>query len=76
MVQIAYLTELNLQICDYAQNDAFVAKIVNTGLTNIFMVIFAPDERLPSSATLPSRDYDLPTISKVSILRKKFAGAY
>merc|ERR1711973_516244 len=53
MVYIAYFTELNLQICDYAQNDAFVAKIVNTRLTNIFMAIFAPDERLPSSATLP-----------------------
>ena len=27
-------------------------KIVNTRLTKIFMAIFAPDERLPSSATL------------------------
>ena len=52
MVYIAYFTELNLQICDYAQNDAFVAKIVNTRLTTIFMAIFALDERLPSSATL------------------------
>ena len=34
------------------KNDAFVAKIVNTGLTKIFMVIFAPDKRLPSFATL------------------------
>ena len=34
------------------KNDAFVAKIVNTRLTKIFMAIFAPDERLPSSATL------------------------
>ena len=34
------------------KNDAFVAKIVNTGLTKIFIAIFAPDERLPSSATL------------------------
>ena len=32
--------------------DAFVAKIVNTRLTKIFMAIFAPDERLPRSATL------------------------
>ena len=32
--------------------DAFVAKIVNTRLVKIFMAIFAPDERLPSSATL------------------------
>ena len=34
------------------KNDAFVAKIVNTRMTKIFMAIFAPDERLPSSATL------------------------
>ena len=30
----------------------FDAKIVNTRLTKIFIAIFAPDERLPSSATL------------------------
>ena len=35
------------------KNDAFDAKIVNTRLTEIFIAIFAPDERLPSSATLP-----------------------
>ena len=34
------------------KNDAFDAKIVNTHLTKIFIAIFAPDERLPSSATL------------------------
>ena len=34
------------------KNNAFVAKIVTTRLTEIFMAIFAPDERLPSSATL------------------------
>ena len=34
--------------------DAFDAKIVNTLLTKIFIAIFAPDERLPSSATLLS----------------------
>ena len=34
------------------KKDAFDAKIVNTRLTKIFMAIFAPDERLPSSATL------------------------
>ena len=28
------------------------AKIVNMRLTKIFMAIFAPDERLPTSATL------------------------
>ena len=41
-----------LKICDYAQKDAFVAKIVNTRLTKNFIAIFAPDERLLSSATL------------------------
>ena len=34
------------------KNGAFDAKIVNTRLTKIFIAIFAPDERLPSSATL------------------------
>ena len=34
------------------KNDAFVAKIVNMRFTKIFMAIFAPDERLPRSATL------------------------
>ena len=32
------------------KNDSSVAKIVNTRLTQIFMAIFAPDERLPTSA--------------------------
>ena len=43
------------KICKFAitcKNDAFVAKIVNMCLAKIFIVIFAPDERLPSSATL------------------------
>ena len=34
------------------KNDAFIAKIVNMRLTKISMAIFAPDERLPNSATL------------------------
>ena len=34
------------------KNDAFDAKIVKTRLTKIFIASFAPDERLPSSATL------------------------
>ena len=34
------------------KNDTFDAKIVNTRLMKIFLAIFAPDERLPSSATL------------------------
>ena len=40
------------QGCTPRKNDTFVAKIVNTRLTKIFMAIFALDERLPSSATL------------------------
>ena len=43
------------QFCKFAitrKNDAFDAKIVNTRLTKIFIAIFVPDERLPSSATL------------------------
>ena len=36
-------------LCVY---DAFVAKMVNTRLTKVCMTIFAPDERLPTSATL------------------------
>ena len=39
------------------KNDAFDAKIVNTRLTNIFIAIFAPDERLPSSATQLNSQY-------------------
>ena len=35
------------------KNDSFVAKIVNTHLTKIFMTIFAPDERLPKCQVLP-----------------------
>ena len=58
MVYIAYVTELNLQICDLAKNDAFVAKIANMRLTKFFMAIFAPDERLPSSATLVDNNLD------------------
>ena len=35
------------------KNDAFDAEIVNTQLTKIFIVIFAPDKGLRSSATVP-----------------------
>ena len=47
-------------ICKFAimrKNDAFFASIVITRLTKIFMTIFAPDERLSSSATLPVPDF-------------------
>ena len=51
MVYINYY-QLNLQICNYIQNDAFVAKIGNTRLTKNKVGIFALAERLPISATL------------------------
>ena len=52
MVSNVYYTKLNLQICNYAQNDAFVANIANMRLTKIFVDTFALTERLPTSATL------------------------
>ena len=52
MVDIAYHTELNLQICNYAQNDAFVAKVANIRQMKSFVAIYAFAERLPTSATL------------------------
>ena len=39
------------------KNNTFDEKIVNTRLTKIFIAIFAPDERLPSSATLGGEQY-------------------
>ena len=62
------------------KNDAFVAKIVNMGLTKILMTILAPDERLPSSATLTRRDIlihifiDFLTISVRSIIPPQTPG--
>ena len=53
MVYIAYYTELNLQICNYAQQRRFCCKkIANTRLTETFVAIFALAKRLPTSATL------------------------
>ena len=45
VVYITYFTELNLQICDYAQKRRISREIVNTRLTKIFMATFAPDEK-------------------------------
>ena len=39
------------------KNDAFHAKIVNTPLMKIVIAVFAPDERLPSSATLAQTNF-------------------
>ena len=52
------------------KNDAFVAKIVNTRLTKIFMAIFAPNEMLPSSATLLHNDPI--TIQKILLAEDPF----
>ena len=52
MIYIAYHTESNLQMLQLRAKDAFVAKIVNTCLTNLFLAIFALAERLSTSATL------------------------
>ena len=54
MVFIAYYTELILQICDYAQKRRIYRKNFKYALDeNFHGIFFAPDERLPSSATLP-----------------------
>ena len=59
MLCIAYYTEFNLQIRNYAQKRrrwAVGEKIVNTRWTKKFMAIFALAERLPTSATLVARE--------------------
>ena len=56
MVYIAYFTELILQICDYAQKRRIWCKNCKYAFNEIFIAIFAPDERLPSSATLSGVD--------------------
>ena len=52
MVNIAYYTEFNLQICNYAQKRRICRENCNYALDKIFMTIFAADERLPSPASL------------------------
>ena len=52
MVYIAYFTELNLQICEYAQKRSICRENCKYAVAKIIMTIFAPDEWLPSSATL------------------------
>ena len=68
MVYIAYFTELICKFAIMRKNDAFVAKMVNTRLTKVFMTILAPDERLPTSATL--NDFTSEFIVQSYILRK------
>ena len=52
MVYIAYFTEVNLQICDYAQKRRIRRENCKYALDENFHGHFVPDERLPSSATL------------------------
>ena len=52
MVYIAYYTDLNLQICNYAQKRRICRENGKYALDESFMTIFAPDERLPTSAIL------------------------
>ena len=47
------------------KNDAFDAQIVNTRLTKISITIFAPDERLPSSATLQTQVMAIMTLTLI-----------
>ena len=59
MVYIAFFTELNLQICYYAQKRRIRRENCKYALDKIFMAIFSPNERLPSSATLPIPDIEI-----------------
>ena len=57
LFEFVFIFRLRLQVVkshkmSFGPNCVFVTKIVNTRLTKIFMAIIAPDERLPSSATL------------------------
>ena len=52
MVYIAYFTELNLQICDYAQKRRICRENSKYAPDKSFVAIFALAERLPTSATL------------------------
>ena len=67
MVHIAYYTELNLQICNYAQKRRICRKnSTHAKLKTTFAAIFALVERLPTSATLlNNRNCSAAKISKV-----------
>ena len=52
MVCIAYYTELNVQICNYAQKQRIRRENSKSAHDKSFMVIFALAEMLPTSATL------------------------
>ena len=64
MVYIAYFTELILQICDYAQKRRIWRENCKYAL---FIATFAPDEKLPSSATLATLQVYIISLSEVHI---------
>ena len=72
MVNTAYFTELILQICDYAQKRRIWRGNCKYALDEIFIAIFSPDERLPSSATLRSTTSLLIFVSADNIRRVVF----
>ena len=62
MVYIAYIIELDLQICDYAQKQRICRENCKYVFDENIHGHFCPDERLPSSATMEyliSTCYDL-----------------
>ena len=52
MVYFVYYTELNLQVCNYAQKRRICRKNSKYAPDEKFVAIFAFAERLPTSATL------------------------
>ena len=59
ILYLAYYTDINLEICNYAQKQRICCENCKYALDENFMAIFAPDERLPSSTTLQSRHLNL-----------------
>ena len=52
MIYIEYYTQLNLQVCNYAQKRRFCRKNSKYAPDEKFVAIFAFAERLPTFATL------------------------
>ena len=57
MIYTTYYTELNLQICNYAQKWLIFCENSKYEFDKICMAIFALAERLPTSLTLPRMSY-------------------
>ena len=62
MVYIAYYSDMNLQICNYAQKRRICRENSKYAPDKKIMAIFALAERLPTSATLPARAEFMPII--------------